>query len=230
MEYTRLAGETGDYRAQREQLRRAELELIDHRERVAAMRRALPVGPVVDDYVFLEGPTDLAEGDEPVREVRLSELFTLPDRPHRSLIAYHLMFGKEQTTPCPMCTMWIDGFNGIARHVTENADLVIVAAADVPALRAHARDRGWYGLRLLSCGDNSFKFDLGSEDEKGVQDSTISVFSRDSSGAVHHTYSARPRAAEDVGERGIDLCCATWHLLDLTPGGRGDWYASLSYG
>jgi predicted dithiol-disulfide oxidoreductase (DUF899 family) len=230
MEYTRLAGETDHYREQRERLRRAELELIEHRERIAAMRRALPVGPVVDDYVFLEGPGDLDAGDEPVREVRLSELFTQPDTQDRSLIVYHLMYGKEQTTPCPMCTMWIDGFNGIARHVTENADLVIVAAADVPALRAHARDRGWYGLRLLSCGDNSFKFDLGSEDEKGVQDSTISVFSRDASGAVHHAYSARPRVADDVGERGIDLCCATWHLLDLTPGGRGDWYASLSYG
>jgi predicted dithiol-disulfide oxidoreductase (DUF899 family) len=229
MEYTRLAGETDDYRDQREQLRRAELELIEHRERIAAMRRALPVGPVVDDYVFLEGPSDLDAGDEPVREVRLSELFTQPDRPDRSLIVYHLMYGKEQTTPCPMCTMWIDGFNGIARHVTENADLVIVAAADVPALRAHALDRGWYGLRLLSCGDNSFKVDFGSEDQKGVQDSTISVFSRDSSGAVHHRYSARPRAADDVDQRGIDLCCATWHLLDLTPGGRGDWYASLSY-
>jgi len=30
-------------------------------------------------------------------------------------------------------------------------------------------------------------------------------------------------------ERGIDLLCPTWHLLDLTPQGRGAWYASLHY-
>jgi predicted dithiol-disulfide oxidoreductase (DUF899 family) len=36
--------------------------------------------------------------------------------------------------------------------------------------------------------------------------------------------------SDDVDQRGIDLLCATWHLLDLTPDGRGDWYASLDYG
>ena len=35
--------------------------------------------------------------------------------------------------------MWIDGFNGVAHHVEQNADLVIVAAADPAMLRAHAR-------------------------------------------------------------------------------------------
>ena len=51
------------------------------REAVAEQRRNLPVGPAVDDYVFEEGPANLADGDAPVRNVRLSELFTAPDRP-----------------------------------------------------------------------------------------------------------------------------------------------------
>ena len=51
-------------------------------------------------------PTDLAD-NKAVRELRLSELFTGPGR---SLLVYQLMFGKLQTEPCPMCTMWIDGF------------------------------------------------------------------------------------------------------------------------
>lgn len=25
-------------------------------------------------------------------------------------------------------------------------------------------------------------------------------------------------------QRGIDLLCPVWHLLDITPSGRGDWY------
>ena len=35
--------------------------------------------------------------------------------------------------------------------------------------------------------------------------------------------------AEDVKERGIDLLTPVYNLLDLTPQGRGDWYAKLAY-
>ncbi|WP_152648340.1 DUF899 family protein [Streptacidiphilus anmyonensis] len=224
--HTRLATESPEYLAAREELRQAEIDLMRHRERVAAQRRALPQGPPVDDYAFLEGPADLDAGDTPVRQVRLSELFTAPDRP---LIVYHLMYGKKQTDPCPMCTLWIDGFNGVARHITQNADFAVAAAADPAALREHARNRGWDRLRLLSCGDSSFKYDLGSESEDGVQDSTVSVFTRDADGTVRHFYSAHPRMAEDIDQRGIDLLAPVWHLLDLTPGGRADWFAALDY-
>jgi predicted dithiol-disulfide oxidoreductase (DUF899 family) len=224
--HTRLPGESADYLAAREELRDAEIELMRHREKVAALRRALPQGAEVDDYVFLEGPADLDTGDTPVREVRLSELFTGPGRP---LIVYQFMYGKRQTDPCPMCTLWIDGFNGVAHHVAQNADLVVLAAAEPPALRRHARARGWSRLRLLSAGDSTFKYDLGSEDEDGAQDSTVSVFTRDADGTVRHFYSARPRMSEDIDQRGIDLLNPVWHLLDLTPGGRGDWFAGLDY-
>jgi predicted dithiol-disulfide oxidoreductase (DUF899 family) len=224
--HTRLADESDEYLAAREELRRAEIDLMRHRERVAALRRALPAGPAVGDYVFLEGPADLGAGDDPVREVTLSGLFTGPDRP---LIVYHFMYVKLQRSPCPMCTLWIDGFAGVARHIAQNADFAVAAAADLPALRAYARERGWAGLRLLSCGDGRFKYDLGSEDEEGAQDSSVSVFTRDADGTVRHFYSAHPRMAEDVDQRGIDLLNPVWHLLDLTPGGRGDWFAGLDY-
>lgn len=223
---TRLPDEPADYLAAREELRLAEIELMRHRERVAAQRRALPQGPAVDDYVFIEGPADLDAGDSPVRETTLSELFTAPDRP---LIVYHFMYGKSQTEPCPMCTLWTDGYNGVAHHISRNADFVIAAAADPPVLRQLARDRGWSRLRLLSCGDSTFKFDLGSEDKDGEQDSTISVLTRDGDGTVRHRYSAHPRMAEDIKERGIDLLSPVWNLLDLTPGGRDDWYPRLDY-
>ncbi|MGW5661004.1 DUF899 family protein [Streptomyces sp. NPDC003758] len=224
--HTRLPGESADYLAAREELRLAEIELMRHREEVASRRRALPEGPVVDDYVFVEGPADLDEGDTPVREATLSGLFTAPDRP---LIVYHFMYGKLQTDPCPMCTLWIDGFNGVAHHIAQRADFAVAAAADAPTLRQHARNRGWSRLRLLSCGDSTFKYDLGSEDEDGAQDSTVSVFTRDGDGSVRHFYSAHPRMAEDIDQRGIDLLNPVWHLLDLTPGGRGDWFAGLDY-
>jgi predicted dithiol-disulfide oxidoreductase (DUF899 family) len=227
MRQTNLTNESSEYVAKREELRLAEIESMRQLERVAELRRRLPEGAVVEDYEFLEGPADLGAGDEPVKTVRLSELFT---EPGRALVIYQLMFGKKQTTPCPMCTMWIDGYNGVAHHLTQNMDFEIAAAADLPALRAYARTRGWKNLRLLSCGSSTFKYDMASEDREGNQDSTISVFTQDASGTLRHFYSAHPWLGEDVNERGIDRLTPVYNMLDITPQGRGDWYADLSYG
>ena len=224
--HTRLENESREYLERREELRRAELELIQQSETVAALRRSLPQGTPGQDYRFLEGPEDLDAGDA-ARPVRLSELFSTPTR--RPLIIYHFMYGKKQTNPCPMCTMWIDGFNGVGQHLAQNVDFVIAAAADLPALRQHARTRGWHNLRLLSCGTSTFKYDLLSEDADGSQDSTISVFTRDRDGTLRHVYSAHPWMAEGIKERGIDLLTPVYNLLDLTPEGRDEWYAQLTY-
>jgi predicted dithiol-disulfide oxidoreductase (DUF899 family) len=224
---TNLTNESSEHLAKREELRLAEIELMRQRERVAELRRNLPEGAPVQDYQFEEGPSDLNAGDAPARTVRLSELFT---KPNRSLVIYHFMFGKRQTKACPMCTAWLDGANGVAHHLAQNLDFAVVAAADLPTLRAHARERGWGKLRLLSAGDNTFKYDLGSEDREGNQDSTLSVFTRDPNGTLRHFYTAHPRMAPDIQERGIDLLTPIWHFMDLTPQGRGSWYASLSYG
>jgi predicted dithiol-disulfide oxidoreductase (DUF899 family) len=116
----------------------------------------------------------------------------------------------------------------VAHHLAQNLDFAVVAAADVPTLRSHARARGWDKLRLLSTGNSTFKYDLGSEDREGVQDSTVSVFTRE--GTVRHFYTAHPRMAPDILERGIDLLAPIWHFMDLTPQGRGNWYANLAYG
>jgi len=223
---TNLPHESADYLKKREELRLAELELMRQREKVAALRRGLPQGATIQDYTFEEGPADLAAGDTPVRTVLLSELFSAPGR---ALIVYHLMYGKLQTNPCPMCTGLIDGFNGNAVHLAQNVDLAIVAAADLAALRAHARTRGWDKLRLLSAASSTFKYDLGSEDREGNQDSEISVFTRAADGTLRHFYSAHPKLAADVNERGLDLLWLLWNMLDLTPQGRPNWYTKLDY-
>jgi predicted dithiol-disulfide oxidoreductase (DUF899 family) len=225
---TNLPNESPEYLAKREELRLAEIELMKQRERCAELRRGLPNGATIPDYEFLEGPAALENGDEPVRKVKLSELFTAP--PDRSLVIYQMMYGKKQTSPCPMCTAWIDSWNGVAHHLAQNIDVAIVAAADPSTLRTFARTRGWDKLRLLSAGDSTFKYDLGSEDAQGNQDSTISVFTRDTDGTLRHFYSVHPRLAEDIKERGIDEWNPIWNVLDLTPQGRGSFYASLDYG
>jgi predicted dithiol-disulfide oxidoreductase (DUF899 family) len=243
---TNLQSESAEYLRKREDVRLAEIELMRARERVAELRRALPKGAEIQDYEFLDcgigalphgratAPNDAlpdvratVANDEPVAKVRLSELFTSPDR---SLIIYHFMYGKKQTVACPMCTAWIDGYNGVAHHIAQNVDFAIVAAADPPTLRAYAREREWDKLRLLSAGNSTFKSDLGSEDASGGQDSQISVFTKESDGTLHHFYSGHPWLDPEIKERGIDEMTPIWNLLDLTPQGRGKFYTSLDYG
>jgi predicted dithiol-disulfide oxidoreductase (DUF899 family) len=215
-ELTRLE-ESDAYRSAREELRLAEVEFMRHRERVAEMRRALPDDTVVGDYEFEEG--------EPARRVKLSELFTSGDR---SLVIYHFMFGKQQRSACPMCTMWIDGFNAVAKHLRQRVDFAVVAAPPLDALHNYARSRAWDDLRLI-VDAGTFKYDLASEDADGNQDSTISVF-RMVGGTIRHTYTGHPWFSPDQEERGIDELTPVWNLLDLTPDGRGeDWYPSTSY-
>ena len=56
-------GTDGDYIAARLALARAERELRDRIERVAAARRALPLGAELGEYLLAEGPTDLDQDD-----------------------------------------------------------------------------------------------------------------------------------------------------------------------
>ena len=95
-------------------------------------------------------------------------------------------------------------------------------------MRSWGRSRGWRDLRLLSSAGSSFKTDLNFQDEEGRQLSGVSVFGRAAGGSPGHFYSAS--AIMGAGEfRGIDLLTPVWSLLDLTPGGRGEWLPSLTY-
>lgn len=205
-----MPGADDAYRQSRERLRQAEIQLRDRIEEVAAMRRAMPPGPVVRDYEFFENDNRIA----------LSALFAA-GRPH--LIVYHLMYWSKEDEFCNMCSAWIDGFNGIAPHVTQRVNFAIASRAPFDILRGWAERRGWDRLRLLS-SSSEFARDIGAEDENGDPDSTIVVFAKDGD-RIRHTYTAHSMLEDR--QRGIDLLSPVWNLLDLTPGGRGeDWYPS----
>lgn len=201
--------------AARAELRAAELELMLQRERVAELRRSLPLGPGGADYEFDE------HVDGETRRVGLADLFTSPDRP---LIVYHFMYGKQQTDPCPMCAMWMDGWNAVANHLAENVDFVVASSSDAADWASLAADRGWNDIRLVSAAPSTFKLDIGGEDADGYQEPVISVWEL-VDGTPRMTYSG---AAHIDGDhwRGVDLLSPVWHLLDLTRAGRGDWMPS----
>ena len=226
---TNLTGESSEYLAKREELRLAEVELMRQRERIAGLRRNLPEGAPVHDYQFEEGPRDLNAIDAPVRNVRLSELFTRAG----SLVGYLSFHVRKEAN------QGLPHVYGLARR---SLDGVARPSGTKPRLRGD-RSRGYSSFarprshpRLGQdaadqCrGNSSFKYDLGSEDREGAQNSTVSVFTLDANGTMRHFYTAHPRMGPDIPERGIDLLAPIWHFMDLTPRGRGNWYASLAYG
>jgi predicted dithiol-disulfide oxidoreductase (DUF899 family) len=73
-------------------------------------------------------------------------------------------------------------------------------------------------LAMLSASESTFKVRSRSKDAEGNQDSRVSVFAWGTSTPGH------PHLSSQLMERGIDLLCPTWHLFDLLPTGRGDWY------
>jgi len=224
MKYGEIANASGRYRKARAELLEAEIALRDQRERVAGLRRGLPLDTVVEDYLFREGPGDIGK-DGPARDVPLSGLFEDPAKP---LIVYQLMYGGAQKKPCPMCTMWIDGFNGIARHLLQQVNFAVAARAPIGELRHLARGRGWTNLRFISSSESSFKSDLRFEDVEGHQFPGLSVFTLGDDGSPRHFTSACAIMKE--GEyRGLDLYTPVWSLLDLLPRGRGDWMPSVDY-
>lgn len=222
-----IRGESEEYRKRRNELLEAEIALKDQTERVAALRRQLPKGPVVDtDYVFREGPPDLRDNSATkIRDVRLSELFT-PDKD--SLIVDHLMWAPGDDLPCRMCNMWADGYSSIAPHVGDKVNFVLVAKVEIGRLRDWGRRRGWDKMRLLSSYDNTFNRDYLVEDANG-QRPAVSVFKRGADGKIYFTYTTEMSRAPGH-HRGIDPFSAVWHLFDLLPEGRENWMPRHFYG
>lgn len=214
-------GESDAYREARNELLQAELDLRTQLEKVAALRRELPPGgPLKEDYVFEE------LNEQVVVKTKMSELFA-PGK--NSLVVYSFMFAPNADQPCPMCNSILDGLNGQTQHVTQRANLVVVAKAPIEKLSAWAASRGWQNLRLLSSYGNDYNRDYYGENE-GHQMPNCNVFVKTESG-IRHFYASEVLYAGVEGQpRHVDLLWPLWNVLDLTPEGRGsDWMPKLAY-
>ena len=140
----RFPGESATYRAARDKLLDAEIEMRRTIESVAAQRRNLPAGgQVPQDYVFEEIVG--ADGTGTKRKVRMSELFA---EGKDSLILYNFMYGPEMPSPCPSCTSILDGLDGEAQQKGEQ----------MPALNVFVRRNGkishFYNTELMFAGSD----------------------------------------------------------------------------
>ena len=220
-------GESVDYREARNRLLGQEAELRRVTEAVAAARRDLPPGGVVPrDYVFQGAGADALPVD-----VRLSELFA-PGKD--TLVIYNMMFPRalDEDLPCPRAPQFLDSFDGAAEHIAQRVNLAVVVKTGLPRLVAHARQRGWRRLRLLSSATDTYNRDYHGETADGAQMPMMNVFRRDGEVIRHFWGSELLYAPSEPGQdpRHGDTLEPLWNLFDLTPEGRGtDWYPELSY-
>jgi predicted dithiol-disulfide oxidoreductase (DUF899 family) len=228
----KFPGESDEYRAARDRLLEAEVDLRRSIENVAAQRRELPSGGAVpEDYVFEEAmPGDGA--------VRMSELFA-PGKD--GLVIYSFMFPRNPhderpgpaagntarlpvaETPCASCTSILDSLDRAAPHLVRRVNLAIVAKSSPDRIRAFAQEREWDHLRLLSSSGNTYNRDYFGEDEDGQQMPMLNVFVRDD-GTIRHFWGSELMSAETepaLEPRHVDLIWPLWNALDLLPEGRG---------
>lgn len=225
----RFPNETGEYRAARDELLRAEMELRRRIEEVASLRRQLPPGGAPkEDYAFEERDPGGSGGSGETRETRLSELF---EDGKDTLVVYSLMYPPDGR-PCPACTAFLDSLNANAPHLGEAINLAVVAKSPWPRIAKWATSRGWGELRLLSSQGNSYNTDYHAEAEDGSQWPIINVFQKTPDGVRHRYCSELFYAPTEEGQhpRHVDSMWPLWNVLDLTPGGRpADWFPTRSY-
>jgi predicted dithiol-disulfide oxidoreductase (DUF899 family) len=216
----RFPGESQAYAAARRALLAEEIELRRHLTRVAAQRRALPPGPVIETgYRFLD-----AKGTE----LALIDLFG----DHDTLVSYFWMYGPRRARPCPMCTNLLGPLNGNAADIKQRCALKILGRSPVERQLAFARERGWRDLDFVQTVGDDYAHDLGVLTPEGDEYPALVVYRREA-GRVRLFWAGEVSAEmADPGQdpRGAPDLAPLWNILDLTPEGRDpDWYPKLSY-
>jgi predicted dithiol-disulfide oxidoreductase (DUF899 family) len=195
-----------------------EKEMTRAYDELNRQRRELPWVKVEKPYCFHS-----ANGEE-----SLSDLFA----GRSQLIVYHFMFGPGWKEGCVGCSFISDHVDGALPHL-EHHDVSYVAVSRAPweELQAFQQRMGWtfkwvssnagdfnYDYHVsftdaeLAAGQAFYNFEL--RDVNGEESAGTSVFYKNPSGEIFHTYSCYARG----NEKGI----GTYMLLDLTPKGRNE--------
>lgn len=212
--------ESSNYRVARDALLGEEMELRRQTEKVAALRRALPLGGAVkEDYVF----QNLSGGD-----TQLSELFS--DK-CPNLLIYGFMY-EPGAEACPICTSFMDSVSGGVLHMAQYFNFAVIVKAAVEELKPHAEKRNWSNLTLLSSGKTTFNLDYKAEDDEGRQGMMLNAFRKTDDG-IFHTWAFELFSAlkdRDRDPRHPDRIAPLWSIFDVTLDGRpSDWFPAYSY-
>jgi len=215
IEHPQIVSEA-EWLAARKELLAKEKEFTRQRDALSAERRKMPWLKVEKNYVF-----DTADGKK-----TLTDLFGGKSQ----LIVYHFMLAPGWEEGCKSCSFLGDHFDGALIHLAHrDATLVVVSRAPLPQIQAFEKRMGWrfpwvssytsdfnYDYHVsftkdeLAAGQVYYNYEptqFPSEEAPG-----LSVFYKDKTGAVFHTYSTYAR--------GLDILLGTYNFLDLTPKGR----------
>lgn len=216
--YKPVAGESEEYSAARKALLEAEIEERRTMTRVVEQRRALPLGPVM--------PKDWKFRDEHGFDASLNDLFG----DHDTLFTYFWMYGPERERPCPMCTTTLAALEGNARSIKQRVAMKILGRSPVGRQYAFAQERNWRNLEFVqTVGDDYAKF-FDALNDDGSENPVIAVYKKDGDDVRLFWRAYMPMEAADPGQdpRGGPDLQNVWHVLDMTPEGRGTkWYPKL---
>src|ERR1700683_25350 len=197
-----------------------EKEFTRLRDELSRQRRELPWEKVEKQYVF----------DGPNGKQKLADLFGKRSQ----LIVYHFMFGPGWKEGCPSCSYLADHFDGATIHLAHRDVAFATIFLGPPAeIEACKKRMGWRFPWVSSFGSD-FNYDYHvsfSPEEKAKGDGKVqynyeltefpseegpgaSVFYKDKSGDIFHTYSSYAR--------GLDILVGTYNFLDLAPKGRDE--------
>lgn len=195
-----------------------EKEFTRQRDELSRQRRELPWEKVEKQYAF-EG----AVGKE-----SLADLFD----GRGQLMVYHFMLGPGWEEGCQSCSYLADHFDGMTIHLAHrDVTLVVVSRAPYTEIAAYQKRMGWKFHWVSSFGsDFNYDYQVSVSDEERGSDRVyynyelmkfpseerpgLSVFAKDGSGSLYHTYSTYAR--------GLDILVGTYNFLDLAPKGRDE--------
>jgi predicted dithiol-disulfide oxidoreductase (DUF899 family)/uncharacterized damage-inducible protein DinB len=207
-----------EWLAARKNLLAKEKEFTRLRDDLSRMRRELPWEKVEKNYVF-DGPTG---------KQSLADLFD----GRSQLIIYHFMFGPGWKEGCPSCSFLADNFDGARIHMAQrDISFAAISRATVPEIEAFKKRMGWQFPWLSSFGSD-FNYDykvsftpddmqpgkrpynFGTVDFPMEEGPGLSVFYKDETGQIFHTYSTY--------QRGLDILLTAYNFIDMTPKGRDE--------
>jgi len=195
----------------------AEKEFTRQRDELSRQRRELPWEKVEKNYVF-EGPN---------APETLADLFA----GRSQLIIYHFMLGPNWEEGCKSCSFLADHFDPTRIHLAHrDVSFAVVSRAPKARIQTFQKRMGWR-FRWVSSFGNDFNRDYGVHFTKeelagevsynyrktmfGLEEAPgLSVFYKDESDEIFHTYSTY--------ERGLDAFIGTYQFLDVVPKGRDE--------
>lgn len=195
-----------------------EKELTRRKDELSRQLRELPWVRIKKNYLF----------QTPDGEKHLGDLFGGKSQ----LVMQHFMLGPGWKEGCPSCSFMADHTDGMLPHLAaRDVTMLAVSRAPLAEIEVFKKRMGWrfpwvsshgsdfnFDFRVsfteeqIASGEEEYnyaKMEFGSTEAPG-----ISVFHKDESGEVFHTYSAFGRGVEQV--------VGTYNVLDLVPKGRDE--------